>query len=126
MTQTHTHEHGAGNHDAHVHEHTAEARPPTQPSHAVVLDVGEHAGALILTCSPQREGLEVEIHPASEPDRRTHVWVLPRLGRAGLTVYAAVFPRLAPGAYMVLEPDGTPGCTVAIPANHVTHAAWGA
>ncbi|HUD69337.1 MAG TPA: hypothetical protein VMQ40_03765 [Acidimicrobiales bacterium] len=101
-------------------------RPPTQPSRAVVLDVGAHAGALILSSTPQREGLEVEIHPEAAPDRRRHVWVLPRQGREGSTVYAAVFPSLAPGRYAVLEPDGTVRCTVAVPANRVTYADWGA
>jgi hypothetical protein len=89
-----------------------------------MLDVGEHAGALILASSAAREGLEVEIHPTGAPDRRTHVWVLPREGRDGATVYAAVFPRLEPGTYAVLDPDGHVESTVAVPANVVTHADW--
>ena len=122
----HTHTHPHGHHDGHVHDNdgTGEAAPPSQPSQAVVLDVGEHTGALILASSTRREGLEVEIHPASDPDRRTHVWVLPRVGREGATVYAAIFPRLDPGEYAVLEPDGSVGCTVTVPANQVTYATW--
>jgi hypothetical protein len=89
-----------------------------------MLDVGEHAGALILSSSASRDGLEVEIHPAGEPARRTHVWVLPREGRDGATIYAAVFPSLEPGTYAVLEPDGKVGSTVAVPANAVTYADW--
>ena len=61
-----------------------------------MVDVGEHTGALVLTAPAEREGIEVEIHPASDPSRRTHVWVLPRAGRHG-TVYAAVFPSLPAG-----------------------------
>src|ERR1700686_140306 len=98
----HTHEHGGGAHSAaHIHADVGEAQPPTQPSRAVMLDVGEHAGALILSSSASRDGLEVEIHPAGEPARRTHVWVLPREGRDGATIYAAVFPSLEPGTYAV-------------------------
>ena len=97
---------------------------PASPSRAVILDVGEHTGALVLTAPAEREGLEVQIHPASDPSRRTHVWVLPREGRDG-TVYAAVFPSLPAGDYTVLEPDGSVATTVAVPANQVTNATWG-
>lgn len=88
------------------------------------MDVGEHAGALVLTSTSAREGLEVEIHPASDGSRRTHVWVLPRRGRGEATVYAAVFPSLVPGEYTILEPDGAPRCTISVPANAVTNAVW--
>ena len=90
----------------------------------MILDIGEHTGALVLRAPAEREGLEVEIHPASDPSRRTHVWVLPRAGRDG-TVYAAVFPSLAAGDYSVLEPDGSIAVTVSVPANVVTNANWG-
>jgi hypothetical protein len=89
-----------------------------------MLDVGDHAGALILRSAASREGLEVEIHPVADPARRAHVWVLPREGRDGATVYAAVFPRLAPGTYAVLEPSGAVGSTVTVPSNVVTYADW--
>ena len=126
----HTHDesdaHGAGH--AHSHPHgpvsVAEARPPTSPSRAVVLDVGERTGALVLTASAKRQGLEVQIHPAADPSAHTHVWVLPRSGARGTTVYAAVFPRLDPGDYAVLEPDGSMSRVLAVPANRVTTASW--
>ena len=102
----------------------AEASAPTEPSRAVLLDIGEHTGALVLRATPEREGLEVEIHPVSDPSQRTHVWVLPRQGREG-TVYAAVFPSLATGDYAVLEPDGSVAKTVAVPPNQVTSSTWG-
>ncbi len=78
----------------------------------------------MLKASAEREGLEVEIHPASDPLQRRHVWVLPRAGRDG-TVYAAVFPSLPAGDYVVLEPDGSVAATVAIAPNYVTNASWG-
>jgi hypothetical protein len=125
------------NNDAHRHPHHAHGSPvvapprpavepsaPTEPSRAVFLDIGEHTGALVLTASQERQGLEVEIHPVSDPSQRTHVWVLPREGRNG-TVYAAVFPSLNIGDYAVLEPDGSVATTVAIAPNHVTNADWG-
>jgi hypothetical protein len=102
----------------------SEATPPTRPSQAVLLDVGEHAGALVLLSCPQREGLEVEIHPVVSPEQRQHVWVLPRQGRDGATIHAAVFPCLTPDVYSVLEPDGSIRDVVAVPANRVTYSAW--
>jgi ABC-type Zn2+ transport system substrate-binding protein/surface adhesin len=130
----HPHDHDvAGDHDHdhdhdHEHDHTSpsdvESRPPTRPSEAVLVDVGERAGALVLRSTSAREGLEVEIHPASDATRRTHVWVLPRRGRGGDVIYAAVFPSLVPDDYMILEPDGEPRCTIRVPANVVTNAAW--
>ena len=123
---THAHDDGHVHADGRSHESAEEALPPTEPSQAVVLDVGEHAGALILTSTADREGLEVEIHPRADPLRRTHVWVLPRRGGEGTTVFAAVFPSLPPGTYSVLEPDGTLSCSVSVTANAVSYATWGA
>jgi hypothetical protein len=79
---------------------------------------------LVLRAPSERDGIEVEIHPVSDPSQRTHVWVLPREGKDG-TVYAAVFPSLAIGEYAVLEPDGSVATTVAIKPNGVTNATWG-
>jgi hypothetical protein len=112
-------DHGHGLH-AHVH---VEAAPPTEPSRAVVINVHDHAGALVLASSEARSGIEVEIHPVSRPDARTHVWVLPREGRDGV-VYAAIFPSLECGDYAIVNLDGSIGDVVAIPPNQVTHATW--
>jgi hypothetical protein len=130
------HDHDHGSEGDHVHPHVAPsshthgsageaAAPPTQPSQAVMLDVGANAGALVLGATAQRAGLEVEIHPDDAPERRQHVWVLPREGRGGSIVYAAVFASLPPGRFAVLETDGTVCCTVSVEANQVTYAQWG-
>lgn len=100
-----------------------EAAPPTEPSRAVVINVRERTGALVLASSEERSGLEVEIHPVSQPEARTHVWVLPREGRDGV-VYAAVFPDLASGAYAILDVDKSIARVVSVPPNQVTHATW--
>lgn len=110
---------------AHLSEVSAagETPRPTDPSRAVLVDVGEHRGALVLTAPAECEGLEVEIHPTSDPSQRTHVWVLPRAGR-NATVYAAVFPSLPADDYAVAAPDGSTGMIVSVPPNQVTSAAW--
>lgn len=89
----------------------------------MLVDVGEHTGALVLRAPASCEGLEVEIHPALYPERRTHVWVLPRQGRDA-TVYAAVFPSLPAGDYAVIGPDGSVTAVVPVPANEVTSTTW--
>ena len=78
-----------------------EAVAPTAPSRAVVINVSEHTGALVFASTESRSGIEVEIHPVSEPHARTHVWVLPREAPDGV-VYAAVFPSLESGDYAIL------------------------
>lgn len=125
-TDRHPHEHP--HEHPHPHEHepapSSEARPPTVPSQSVLLDVGAHAGALVLSAEADRQGVEVEIHPASSPESRTHVWVLPRSGPGGAIVFAAVFPSLAPGPYAILGLDGAVAQTIEVPANQVTYATW--
>jgi hypothetical protein len=119
----HPHDHPAFQrhvNDAHVH---VEAAPPTMPSRAVVINVGAHTGALVLASSEDRSGIEVEIHPVSEPSARTHVWVLPREARDGV-VYAAIFPSLASGDYAILDLDGSVAEVISVPPNQVTHATW--
>jgi hypothetical protein len=111
------HVHGV---DGHVHE---EAKAPTAPSRAVMIDIGTTKGALILDSRAEFSGVEVEIHPVHEPSKRTHVWVLPREGRDGL-IYNAIFPSLAMGEYAVLSRSGTIAFTVDVAPNTITHASW--
>jgi len=114
------HSHGGHDHDGPAH---VEAAPPTEPSRAVVINVGEHTGALVLSSNELRSGIEVEIHPVSRPEARTHVWVLPRESRDGV-VYAAVFPSLECGDYAILDLDGSIARVVSVPPNQVTHTTW--
>ena len=123
----HAHRHDETGHPTHGHPHAehahVEAVAPTAPSRAVVINVGEHLGALVLASTEERSGLEVQIHPVDRPEARTHVWVLPREGRDGV-VYAAVFPSLVSGDYAILDVDGSIAEVVAVPPNRVTHATW--
>jgi hypothetical protein len=110
--------------EAHGHEHArVEAVPPTEASRAVVINVGEHTGALVLASTKLRSGTEVEIHPVSEPAARTHVWVLPREGRDGI-VYAAIFPSLECGEYAILGVDGSIVDVISVLPKVVTHGHW--
>jgi len=122
LKDRHAHDDRAPDGHAHAHPHV-EAAPPTKPSRAVVINVGEHTGALVLSSNERRSGIEVEIHPVSRPEARTHVWVLPREGRDGV-LYAAVFPSLECGDYAILDLDGSIADVVSVPPNQVTHATW--
>jgi hypothetical protein len=118
------HEHDVDAENAHGHHVRVEAVAPTAPSRAVVINVGEHTGALVLTSSAERSGVEVEIHPVDRPEARTHVWVLPRESRDGV-VYAAIFPSLERGDYAILDLNGSIAEVVSVPPNQVTYATWG-
>ena len=117
----HGHHHGPG--ADHTHDGPGHAVAPAEPSRAVVIAVDEDHGALVLSSSAERAGLEVQIHPVSNSSKRTHVWVLPREGREGV-VYAAIFPRLATDDYSVLAIDGSVALAIPVLANRVTHAEW--
>jgi hypothetical protein len=117
------HGHHHGPEADHTHDGPGHAVAPTEPSRAVVIAVDEDHGALVLSSSAERAGLEVQIHPVSNSSKRTHVWVLPREGREGV-VYAAIFPRWATDDYSVLAIDGSVALAIPVLANRVTHAEW--
>ena len=88
---------------AHEHHEHYSARPHPE---FVVLELGEGIGALIIHTDPSMHGVEIEISPAGEDDRRSHKEVLER--RAGnRPAYTAVFDGLAAGRY-TLWVDGAP------------------
>ena len=85
----------------------AHAPRPTTPSQAVLVDVGEHTGALVLHAAGRARGPR-----GGDPSRSQTRTGAPTCGccrgRAGeATVYAAVFPSLAAGDYAVIAPDGS-------------------
>jgi hypothetical protein len=75
-------------------------------SEAVVLDIGDDIGALVLYTRPELHGSEIEVSPRGNPGARVHSAVLER-EVSGRTVFAAVYPELRPGCYDVWsEPPG--------------------
>jgi hypothetical protein len=80
---------------------------------AVVLDIGDDVGALVLYTPAEMFGHEIEVSPLGPPGRdtrRTHSAVLER-GHNGRVFYAAVYPELAAGDYQV-HVDGNPRFTI--------------
>src|SRR5947209_4551913 len=87
----------------HVHAENYSARKHPE---FVVLDIGEKVGALIVHTDPELHGLEVEISPEGQDDRRSHKDVLER-SINGTPAFTAVFDGLAEGTY-TLWTRGTP------------------
>jgi hypothetical protein len=77
---------------------------------AVVLDIGEDVGALVLYVPRHLHGSEIELSRVGQEDRRVHTAVLERAFN-GRTAYAAVYPELAAGTYRVWI-DSEPTVTI--------------
>jgi hypothetical protein len=83
------------------------------PRDHLILDIGGDIGALTIYAPAATAGQEIEISPVSDPTHRTHNVVRPRnTGQA--TRYAAVFPSLAAGSYLVWADKATSAGTVTI------------
>jgi hypothetical protein len=84
---------------------------------AVLVDIGGHAGALVLHAPERLVGEEIEIARADVPlGRPVHNVVRPRLVRCGVA-FAAVFPALPAGTYV---PYGVPGQPFTMVGGRVT------
>ncbi len=99
-------------------------------SGSVVLELGPGIGALILYTPPELDGAEIEISPAcregsegGEPARRTHSQVRPR-HTASDTFYAAVYPGLAAGEYVIWRTADAKAMTITVDEAQVTTARW--
>lgn len=72
---------------------------PSRPA-SVVLDIGPHAGALVVYAGPDLDGAEIEIRPGGGAWRGTHTAVRRRHLRSAV-VHAGVFGSLPGGTYDV-------------------------
>lgn len=94
---------------------------PTGPG-SVILELGEHIGALILVVPPDLAGHEIEISP-SAGGPRTHSLVRERVTAAGVS-YAAVYPAVAAGEYTVWQDDRVAVGQVAVNGGEVSRFRW--
>jgi hypothetical protein len=89
-----------------------------------VLDIGDGRGALILYAPAELLDREIEVTPAGAPDaHRTHAQVRER-HVAGTVSYAAVYPELSEGDYIIWRDRQTPAATVTITGGQVTRHHW--
>jgi hypothetical protein len=125
-TIAHDHDHGgphthaneaphAHTHDS-PHTHTHEQAPENVDN--LILDIGADTGALIIHAAVDRDQAEVEISPAGSEQARAHNIVRRREAVSG-AVYAAVFPALAAGDYIVWRDAATPAGTVVVQGGRV-------
>ena len=103
----------------------AASEPAAGPSYSgtVVLELGPGAGALVLRTPAALDGREIEITREGTAALRTHAAVRPR-HVAGETQYAAVYPDLPPGSYVIWADHDTPAATVTVTAGSVATAHW--
>jgi hypothetical protein len=99
-------------HDTASHEHV-----PASNDH-LLLDIGGGTGALIIHATADRDQAEIEISPAGGGQARTHNVVRPRK-TASSSLYAAVFPALPAGDYVVWRDDVTEAGSVTVRGGQV-------
>ena len=109
---------------AHTHEDNSHAGQG-----AVLLDIGDDIGALIVTMPAQLIGHEVEIRPYDHDGvaHLPHVAVVnrPRDGRHGPPVASAVFGELEAGDYdLYLRPNGPVELSTHVDGGAVAFANW--
>jgi hypothetical protein len=96
---------------------------PTGPG-SVVLDLGGAFGALVLETPAALHGNEIEISlVGGAAGRRTHSLVRERTTPGG-TRYAAVYPGLPAGRYLIWRHIDTPVGEVTIDGGMVTRFRW--
>jgi hypothetical protein len=124
------HHHGHTHHDNHHPDHDHAGPGPESPlgpsgEASVVLDIGPHAGALVLYAGEDLAGAEIEIRPGDGPWLGAHTAV--RARHVGDRVlYAGVFGSLPPGPYDLRLKGGGPGSfelRVEVPAGGVAEEA---
>ena len=114
----------AHTHTEHRHEDNSHAGQG-----AVLLDIGDGIGALVVTMPRQLIGREVEIRPHRHDGiaHLPHVAVVdrPRDGRHGPPVASAVFGELEAGDYdLYLRPDGPVELSTRVDDGRVVFARW--
>jgi hypothetical protein len=114
------HSHGSGVHAHASGEENHAARP--HPEH-VVLDIGEDLGALIVYTDAAMLGVEIEISPRGEDDRRSHKDVLEREIN-GRPAYTAVFDKVPEGTYTLWVDDTARARNVAISGGEIAELDW--
>jgi hypothetical protein len=128
-TLTHSHSPSPSPSPSHSHSAagaTAEVLPDPSPVAAVVLDIGDGFGAVVIDTPPSLEGREIEIRKVGTEWRGVHTAVRARLIPTG-TQFAAVFGSLAEGRYDLRVRGGLDECPVLsidVTGASVTYSTW--
>jgi hypothetical protein len=98
MSHAHDHSPAAPHSHARTGEHAGEDYAARTHPEFVVLEIGDHVGALIVHTDADMHGLEIEISPEGDDDCRSHKQVLER-SINGRSAFTAVFDALSAGTY---------------------------
>ena len=90
---------------------------------AVVLDIGDGVGALVLYTPGVYRGREIEVSPVGDDARRTHTGVLERRV-GGRTFCAAVYPALAAGGWRIWGDDPALPALAVVVGGTVAEVDW--
>ena len=99
-----------------------EPGPGGEVSQGVMLDIGDGVGALVVHATKALLGREVEVSLPGAGTQRVHA-VIHQRQAGGRPVFAAVFPSLAQGDYVLWDGERTLG-QVTITGGQVTEAGW--
>ena len=100
------------------HLPAGETGPAAEPARDnLVLDIGGDTGALVIHAPADRDQAEIEISPAGS-DARSHNVVRARATGGG-TRYAAVFPALPTGDYVVWQDAAAAAGTITVHGGQV-------
>src|SRR5882757_9654477 len=102
-----------------AHEHYSARKHPE----FVVLDIGEDVGALIIHAAPEIHGVEIEISPAEDDERRSHKEVLER-DAGGEPAYTALFDQLPAGTYTLWSEGVARVRGVAVAGGQIVELSW--
>ncbi len=122
-SEGHDHNHGHGHDHAHGHGVAEENYAARRHPEAVVLDIGEGLGALILHTDASMVGVEVEISATGHDDRRSHKDVLEREIN-GRPAYTAVFDKVSEGSYTLWVDDVARAREVFISGGAIAELDW--
>jgi hypothetical protein len=114
----HAHDHAGGGPHAHAHDTAHVPEQPPENVDNLILDIGADTGALIIHAAADRDQAEIEISPAGSEQARAHNIVRRREAVSG-PVYAAVFPALTAGDYVVWRDSASPAGTVVVRGGRV-------
>lgn len=112
----------ADSHNHHVEAHHTRYADRRHPE-AVVLDLGEDVGALIVHTEAHMHGVEVEISATGHDDQRTHKDVLEREIN-GRPAFTAVFDKVRDGSYTLWVDDLARTREVIVTAGAVSELDW--
>lgn len=102
-----------------------DAGPGCGPADALVLDIGDDIGALVIYADEQCLGAEIDLSAEGRP-RSHHVHTMIRRRRAsGSDVVAGVFPQLLAGRYTLWGLDGVVMAPVVIEGGRVSEVQVG-